>query len=84
MLTLVLMLTKLTPNVDTGSKANVIDPNIYRSGGGSTQQQEKEGVSLNEGMVSSDDLLVDGGVVSKEGVILKEMKEAEKAGLHAL
>ncbi|XP_030010105.1 solute carrier family 22 member 6 [Sphaeramia orbicularis] len=54
------------------------------SGGGSTQQQEKEGVSLKEGMVSSDELLIDGGVVSKEGVVLKEMKDAEKAGLHTL
>uniref|UniRef100_A0A673BR36 Solute carrier family 22 member 6 n=1 Tax=Sphaeramia orbicularis TaxID=375764 RepID=A0A673BR36_9TELE len=31
-----------------------------------------------------DELLIDGGVVSKEGVVLKEMKDAEKAGLHTL
>lgn len=50
---------------------------VWRSGRSPAHQHE--GVSLNEGVASEDDQ-----VASKEGVVVKELKEAEGTGLNAL
>ncbi|XP_069395879.1 solute carrier family 22 member 6 [Paralichthys olivaceus] len=52
--------------------------------GRSPATRQKEGVSLREGMISEDLIKSCGGMVSKEGVTLKERKETEGTGLNAL
>ncbi|XP_040005484.1 solute carrier family 22 member 6 isoform X2 [Xiphias gladius] len=52
--------------------------------GRSPASRQKEGVSLQESVVSDDDVVSRAGVVSKESVALKELKETEGTGLNAL